>query len=354
MTLDTVTNVWLEPGADFKKQFLEHGEQATFDFAFVRPKRLPIGEKGVGRFGAHKIGSKVELITRSSEETGGVVIEWEPIGYLVRTDRNGKTDNQLRVYAKVSGIKDRNIDVDGSIVSTNLVELNEMSKILGWENPIGRRITELVKDRFTNHAGNALELHKEASELLMGIRPLIEKYGEMNFIGSYAWETMYDRDVDIELWLQPDELKMVQKELVGDLLNLDNVYEIKTRDLISFHNNFKGGRNLKCILIMLKAFHENGKLWNLDVCLFDKTDENNNALPFSREILMKLQNLSNEQKQLVVDIKKAVTSSGLYLKGRSSVDIYLRILENGVKSPEEYMPYAYELAKLARDAPKSR
>ncbi len=79
MTLDTVLNVWLEPGADFKNKLLEEGEQATFDFDFIRPKRLPIGEKGVGRFGAHKIGSKVELITRSSNAPKEIriFIDWE-------------------------------------------------------------------------------------------------------------------------------------------------------------------------------------------------------------------------------------------------------------------------------------
>lgn len=79
MTLDTVVNVWLEPGADFKKRLLEEGDQAQFDFMLARPKRLPIGEKGVGRFGAHKIGSKVELITKaaSSQKEVRIVIDWD-------------------------------------------------------------------------------------------------------------------------------------------------------------------------------------------------------------------------------------------------------------------------------------
>ncbi len=78
MTLDTVLNVWLEPGADFKRRLLD-GEQASLDFAFTQPKRLPIGEKGVGRFGAHKIGSKVELITRAQGSASEIriFVDWD-------------------------------------------------------------------------------------------------------------------------------------------------------------------------------------------------------------------------------------------------------------------------------------
>lgn len=78
MTPEVITNVWLEPGADFKQKILEKGEQALFDFDFTRTKRVPIGEKGVGRFGAHKLGTKVELITKSSTSTNEVriSIDW--------------------------------------------------------------------------------------------------------------------------------------------------------------------------------------------------------------------------------------------------------------------------------------
>lgn len=78
MTPDVVTNVWLEPGADFKQKILEKGEQAAFDFDFTRTKRIPIGEKGVGRFGAHKLGTRVELVTKSSTSLKEVriFIDW--------------------------------------------------------------------------------------------------------------------------------------------------------------------------------------------------------------------------------------------------------------------------------------
>lgn len=79
MTPDIIKNVWLEPGADFKEQILNQGDQVSFDFALTLPRRTPIGEKGVGRFGAHKLGDSIELITKSKDSKKEVIIaiDWK-------------------------------------------------------------------------------------------------------------------------------------------------------------------------------------------------------------------------------------------------------------------------------------
>ncbi len=58
MSIDTVTNIWMEPGNTHKKAFVDNSERSQLG-------RLPIGEKGIGRFGVHKLGKKIEMITRS-------------------------------------------------------------------------------------------------------------------------------------------------------------------------------------------------------------------------------------------------------------------------------------------------
>jgi hypothetical protein len=60
MTLETLTDVWLEPGADIREAQREAGTRSP------KFKRLPLGEKGVGRFAAHKLGHKIKLWTRAS------------------------------------------------------------------------------------------------------------------------------------------------------------------------------------------------------------------------------------------------------------------------------------------------
>ena len=70
MNLWTVQNVWMEPGNTHKKDIVTASERSSLN-------RLPIGEKGIGRFGVHKLGKKIEMITRSANEQEVYVsIDW--------------------------------------------------------------------------------------------------------------------------------------------------------------------------------------------------------------------------------------------------------------------------------------
>ena len=74
MTLDTIRNVWLVPGDDYRRrQRREHRRTPKHG-------RLPIGEKGLGRFAVHKLGNKIELITRAAGADECVVtIDWQSL-----------------------------------------------------------------------------------------------------------------------------------------------------------------------------------------------------------------------------------------------------------------------------------
>lgn len=71
MTKDIIENVWLEPGNTHKKDLVETGQRS--------PKgRLPIGEKGIGRFGVHKLGRQITLITRAEKSKEIIVeLDWD-------------------------------------------------------------------------------------------------------------------------------------------------------------------------------------------------------------------------------------------------------------------------------------
>lgn len=72
MTAETLKNVWLAIGTDFR---------ATQRAAGKRSKqfhRLPLGEKGIGRLAAHKLGRKITLITRVSGKRETVMrVNWD-------------------------------------------------------------------------------------------------------------------------------------------------------------------------------------------------------------------------------------------------------------------------------------
>ncbi len=58
MDLEVIKNVWLQPGVSRKKQQVSNRELTP------KYKRMPIGEKGVGRLGAHKLGKRIEVYSK--------------------------------------------------------------------------------------------------------------------------------------------------------------------------------------------------------------------------------------------------------------------------------------------------
>lgn len=72
MDRNIIENVWMEPGSDYKERKFKDKE--------ITPKygRLPIGEKGIGRFGVHKLGKEIELVSRiAGKKEVYLLIDWE-------------------------------------------------------------------------------------------------------------------------------------------------------------------------------------------------------------------------------------------------------------------------------------
>lgn len=70
MDFDTVSNIWMEPA---------HGHKGESRSKGIRTEkgRLPVGEKGVGRFAVHRLGTEIELVTKSIESAEVIVkINW--------------------------------------------------------------------------------------------------------------------------------------------------------------------------------------------------------------------------------------------------------------------------------------
>lgn len=74
MDLFTIENSWMEIGTDNKKNLLEEYIASNKKSVLGR---LPMGEKGIGRFGVHKLGNKITLVTRMQGKKEVVVkIDW--------------------------------------------------------------------------------------------------------------------------------------------------------------------------------------------------------------------------------------------------------------------------------------
>ncbi len=71
MTLEVLRSVWLVPGDDYRKK------QRLSEKRTARHHRLPLGEKGLGRFAVHKLGNHITLVTRARDSDECVVeIDW--------------------------------------------------------------------------------------------------------------------------------------------------------------------------------------------------------------------------------------------------------------------------------------
>lgn len=73
MSTDTVLSHWMEPASNHKAIARTKGERSKLY------QRLPIGEKGVGRFAVHKLGRTIHMVTKleGAEKETVVDIDWE-------------------------------------------------------------------------------------------------------------------------------------------------------------------------------------------------------------------------------------------------------------------------------------
>ena len=74
MSLEVLQTVWLVPGDDHRRKQRDERRRSK------KHHRLPLGEKGVGRFAVHKLGNRIRLITRAQDSEECVVdIDWNKL-----------------------------------------------------------------------------------------------------------------------------------------------------------------------------------------------------------------------------------------------------------------------------------
>ena len=75
MDWETITKVWMEPGTDFRLR-----QRSSNAARSPKYGRLPLGEKGVGRFSSGKLGDVITLVTRAQDQPEIVLhIDWEQL-----------------------------------------------------------------------------------------------------------------------------------------------------------------------------------------------------------------------------------------------------------------------------------
>ena len=74
MSLNLLRSVWMAPGEDHRRRQRAERRRSS------RHHRLPLGEKGLGRFAVHKLGNRIRLTTRARDADECVVeIDWSEL-----------------------------------------------------------------------------------------------------------------------------------------------------------------------------------------------------------------------------------------------------------------------------------
>lgn len=122
MNLNILKSVWLVPGDEHRqKQRLE--KKTT-----PRHNRLPLGEKGLGRFAVHKLGNRISMVTRSRS----------PREYLVEIDWNKLIEKPFLDKAPVKIIARPPEVFTGKRTGTR-IEIRELRET-GWTRGKVRRL----------------------------------------------------------------------------------------------------------------------------------------------------------------------------------------------------------------------
>lgn len=110
MSEDVLLNVWLEPGTAFRKP-IENGVRQIIRTPIF--KRVPMGEKGVGRFAVHKLGSVIKLISRPCTvmlDDTGKFIRKELLDYEINLEINWNDFTQSKYLSDVKINYQKNTD----------------------------------------------------------------------------------------------------------------------------------------------------------------------------------------------------------------------------------------------------
>jgi anti-sigma regulatory factor (Ser/Thr protein kinase) len=111
MNSDIIKNVWMQPGSDYKYKIVQSLKNAEPGF------RIPIGEKGIGRFGAHKLGYIINLTSKATDSKEVCLeIDWREfekddllnnikVNLIERDIPKHFTDSKTGTCIKISALK---------------------------------------------------------------------------------------------------------------------------------------------------------------------------------------------------------------------------------------------------------
>lgn len=186
-------------------------------------------------------------------------------------------------------------------------------------------------------------LQEEAHQILENINllDLLSSYGTPSVIGSVDLGLMTWRDIDVEV--------VVNNPNKEDLAELIKKLSLSTQSRVDFtiiNEHLVSSSLPKGIYLGIKYYDHlpleeqsssSKKLWKIDIWFL--TENNLQGSARTKEIKAKL---TPEKSLIILQIKNSLASHPQYRKTIKSSDIYTAVLENEVKTLEEFKVYLHK------------
>ena len=172
------------------------------------------------------------------------------------------------------------------------------------------------------------EIFNEANKILydMNLLDTLERFGEVFITGSYFLNLMTWRDLDI--YIKNDCIdKQTFCVLGGEIACILNPHKMNYRDETILKRGLPDGLYWG---VYTDIIHDN--TWKIDIfaispSIFQKT---------SNEAKQLKEKISKEMRKIILEIKQNYCHSPLYRRGIYSVDIYKAVIDDKVRSIEEF------------------
>lgn len=157
-----------------------------------------------------------------------------------------------------------------------------------------------------------------------GLYRELEKYGNTHMIGSYRMDMMAWNDLDIYV--------------ENTNMSLEKLHELSTFIIKNFHPTWYEAKeevwDEKNVWFQGFETMMTGELWNFDIWFFD-SDKIDATIHYCDMITAKV---TEQQKKIIVDIKKALIERDLYsFEKYRSVDVYKAVTEMNITSIDEFL-----------------
>lgn len=181
-----------------------------------------------------------------------------------------------------------------------------------------------------SHLTDQVKIHEEASNVIevINLEEILDDYGEIAYVGSFALEVMVLRDIDLNLFIESDS---EIEEAFWKIAKTFSKNEYTSLVLIS--DNLDGHEENRPVSMYLGLkVKYRGETWKFDIRVMKREHDASSSYIKSVKSLM-----SDEKREVILEIKSKLSNHPLYGKKFGGFHIYEAVLKDGVRDVEEFL-----------------